>query len=347
MRPPPHQPVRTDLFTAIGLSPEEAAVYEAILNTGADSVGPLSESTGMTPTKTQVALRRLEEKGLVRRAAGKSARFVVTAPQGAIDDLLRERERELEEVRSMLGEIEKRYRSMVDAAETSALIEVLTGREAIAREFLRFENTVVEEVLGFDKPPYVVAPDDHAAHESQVLARGVRCEVVYDQAALAEVGASELVFEGIRRGEVARVHHNVPLKLGIFDRRAALVPFGRSEQQTLDAALLVHASSLLDALIALWTRVWEQAVPLVARNGAVDVKADSVDDSQDRLISLLLAGMKTSVIARELGIGVSTAERRVKELMHRYGAQTRVQLGYKLAQMMSAAEHPDDPAIEG
>ncbi|MFF4189615.1 IS5 family transposase [Nonomuraea sp. NPDC001831] len=50
-----------------------------------------------------------------------------------------------------------------------------------------------------------------------------------------------------------------------------------------------------------------------------------------RLIALLLTGLTDEAIARQLGIGYRTAQRRIDELMARLGAHTRFQAGVQAA----------------
>jgi DNA-binding NarL/FixJ family response regulator len=56
------------------------------------------------------------------------------------------------------------------------------------------------------------------------------------------------------------------------------------------------------------------------------------------LVNLLLAGTKSEAIAHQLGIGVSTAERRIRRLMKALGAETRFQAGYQLARRGIASD---------
>ena len=148
-----------------------------------------------------------------------------------------------------------------------------------------------------------------------MLARGVRCRVVYDRTSLAEPGQPALLEALTAAGQEARVSADVPMKLVISDRRLALTPLSLHHGLT-DAALLVHESGLLDALAALFESVWQRAIPL-----------PEAGDEDGRLLLLLASGLKDEAIARQLGIGERTVRRRVAALADRLGARTRFQLG--------------------
>ena len=108
------------------------------------------------------------------------------------------------------------------------------------------------------------------------------------------------------------------MKLVICDRRLALTPLSLQHGLT-EAALVVHASGLLDALAALFESVWQRAIPVP--------ELISPADEHRRLLMLLASGLKDEAIARQLGIGERTVRRRIAALADRLGARTRMQLG--------------------
>jgi DNA-binding NarL/FixJ family response regulator len=99
------------------------------------------------------------------------------------------------------------------------------------------------------------------------------------------------------------------------------------------AALVVHPSGLLEVLNRLFEGLWQRAPPLrlptAGAQPASRLHCPPRDD--ERLIALLLSGLTDEAIARRLGIGYRTAERRIAELMGRLGAHTRFQAGVQAA----------------
>ncbi len=154
--------------------------------------------------------------------------------------------------------------------------------------------------------------------ERAALQRGVRCRVVYDRSSLTEPSQPRTIEALTAAGEDARVSAEVPMKLVICDRRLALTPLSLQHGLT-EAALVVHASGLLDALAALFESVWQRAIPVP--------ELISPADEHRRLLMLLASGLKDEAIARQLGIGERTVRRRIAALADRLGARTRMQLG--------------------
>ena len=93
---------------------------------------------------------------------------------------------------------------------------------------------------------------------------------------------------------------------------------------------MIHSSSLLDTLSALFEAIWATAVPV--RFG--DDEAEAVGDDGDQrrmLLGLLAAGLTDEAIGRQLGWHPRTVQRHVRRLMTKLGAQTRFQAGLQAA----------------
>jgi DNA-binding NarL/FixJ family response regulator len=96
------------------------------------------------------------------------------------------------------------------------------------------------------------------------------------------------------------------------------------------AALVVHASGLLESLTGLFERVWAEALPLRLGTDDLPYEAapDGPDDTDRHILSLLLAGLTDASVAKQLGLGLRTVQRRVHRLMELAGVSTRLQLGW-------------------
>jgi hypothetical protein len=129
------------------------------------------------------------------------------------------------------------------------------------------------------------------------------------------------------RGERVRVVDQVPTKLVIADRTTAMVPLTRRRSEP--SALVVHASGLLESLLGLFEAVWRQAMPVrLDGTGAPEEVLDGPDGTDLQILSLLLAGLTDASVAKQLGLGLRTVQRRVQRLMELAGASTRLQLGW-------------------
>ncbi|NEE58047.1 helix-turn-helix transcriptional regulator, partial [Streptomyces sp. SID8455] len=82
------------------------------------------------------------------------------------------------------------------------------------------------------------------------------------------------------------------------DGTLAMVPLtGRGAEP---AALVVHASGLLESLMGLFEAVWREAMPLRLGEGGCGVREDGVgpDPTDLEILSLLLAGLTDASVAK-------------------------------------------------
>ncbi|MFI7691251.1 hypothetical protein ACIBQ6_19425 [Nonomuraea sp. NPDC049655] len=164
--------------------------------------------------------------------------------------------------------------------------------------------------------------------------RSITSRIIYERDFIDRLGALRLIEEMAGAGRLARVLPSLPMKLYLVDDRFALLMLHYESPDS--AALLVHPSGLLEALSRLFEGTWERALPM-RLTGSREAPQDD-----ERLIALLLTGLTDEAVARQLGIGYRTAQRRIDELMARLGAHTRFQAGVQAARS-HARSTPEDP----
>ena len=290
-------------------------VYRELLSVSEATARELASRLGCGPDRLVGALDRLRARGLVSRLSGRPRRYAAAEPDVALETLIRDRELGLTRLRTAAAEMTVLFRK--ERAGQAGAVEIVTGRDEVARRFLRLQHAVRADMRMLDRPPYVLAATNPV--EPSALQRGVRWRAVYAPEALEQPGALDDIHKMASLGEQARVAGGIPVKLAIADHDAALVTV-HMEQATSEAAL-VYSSALLDALIQFFEFTWEQAAPLGA-----DPQSPLAEEDR-RLLTLLLAGLKDDAIARQLGLSTRTMRRRMKNLMDLLGADNRFQAG--------------------
>lgn len=314
------------MWEAVGLSGHEERVYEALVpRRQADAVA-LAADTSLSRDQVNRVLRSLTEHGLVTRLPGRPARFSAVLPDLAAAALISARERELQRLRAHAQRLAEAHRGAGGAHHPAELIEVIEGAPNVRNAFVRLQAGARRQVRVFDKPPYTGEQPDGNAEEYQLLRDGkVTYRTLYDQSALTVPGRMSEIWNGIRHGEQARVAGSLPMKMALCDDRVALIPVSTSDFQT-DAAYLVHPSSLLDALAAMFELVWERAIALNQAAAPQGGPGELVDQDQD-LLGLLAGGVTDETIARTLGWSIRTVHRHIHRIMAEVGAETRFQVG--------------------
>jgi predicted transcriptional regulator len=308
----------------LGISSTEEAVYVELCRRGPSSLADLAVALRLEQATVLQHLAALDARALARPPRPRAApnRWTAVAPDLAPQRVLRDRRAEsvrLHEEITRLLDGHHRSRGTGGPAPRD-LVEVVTGREAIADVWLCLLDGAAEQVDLLDKPPFVRI--DNAGPELAVLARGVPVRSVHERAALLQPDKLDEVRALISAGELAGTVADLPFTLALVDRRWALLPLATGTG--LSGALLVRPSPLLDALAQTFDAQWAQALPVPTQDRQPD--ADHFE-----LLTLLSAGMTDDSIARHLGVSARTVQRRVSALMAGLSADNRFQAGVQAA----------------
>ncbi|MFF9568832.1 helix-turn-helix domain-containing protein [Streptomyces sp. NPDC014685] len=329
------------MLEAVGLAPAEETVYRLLVTLLTASAEEIAEQSGLATAEVERVLTVLTEKGLVSATDRAPRSFAATPPDVALLPHLQKQSDALDHARLAVTELLETYRRTRRRRDPDQLIEVITGAEALRQHLRRIQDDTRHEMLWFCKAQYVAMPSGSNEAEYDALARGVRYRVLYERAFFDDSGAVANVVRGMRAGETARAVPDLPLRLAVADRSIAicpLVPGGPSGSTEEPTTALVRGSSLLEALVALFERYWEDAVPLhVSESGTVSGTDGSSGNHElsatDRqLLSLLVAGVADKAIASQMGLSRRTVQRRVQAMMALAGATTRMQLAWQAAQ---------------
>ncbi|NMO54033.1 hypothetical protein HH310_22975 [Actinoplanes sp. TBRC 11911] len=314
------------MWETVGIPASEAQIYEALIPHGMSTVDGLHRRLDLAPARITKALTGLIGRGLVRKTPGRPARYTAIAPSLAGSVLIAKREYELGKLQQYLNTLEESFQAGLSSLQPGDHVEVVEGPTKIYQAFVRIQRGARYEVRAFDKPPYFVAPGAHGdegpnLEERRNLEEGtVGYRVIYDQESVSLPGRLSNIWDGIRRGERARVAAGLPVKLVLCDNTAAIVSSPADFERGL--AYVIHSSSLLDLAAGLFEATWERAMP-VKRTDA----RDPLDAPDRQLLGLLATGATDEVIARTVGWSIRTVQRHMHEMMRAVGAQTRFQLG--------------------
>lgn len=313
-----------NLFEPVGLSAADERVYQAVLDAPGSTAAELAAARGEPPARLARPLARLERLGLVGRSSGTPRRWSATMPEAAVEILVSRRMEQLQRLRLETVELMERFRASARARQPGELVEVIAGAEASGRRFAQIQAAVAEEMLMFDRPPYVQAGGN--PWQRPILERGVRWRAIYAPESLAVPGAPDTVQELRSLGEEARILDGLPMKLVIADRRIALLPLVADD--VIGQTVVVHPSSLLDSLVMLFEALWQRAIPFASPPAPA---SGGPAEEDRRLIELLAMGLKDDAIARQLGLSTRTTRRRMKALSDELGARNRFQAGMEAA----------------
>ncbi|MCX4783199.1 helix-turn-helix domain-containing protein [Streptomyces sp. NBC_01264] len=315
------------MLGAIGLDEGQESAYRALVALGAAEIPDLAHRLTLPVQQTERTLRHLERHGLAAQSSARPGRWVAAPPGVALGALLTQQRHELEQAELAAALLAEEYRAEAAEPAVHDLVEVVTGASAVAHRFHQLQLGAVEEVLALvsGRPQVVTGTDNEA--EDRAAVRGVAYRVVIEREVLTLPTGIREASAALARGEHIRVSAAVPTKLVIADRTLAMVPLTARGAEP--AALVVHASGLLESLMGLFEAVWRESLPLRLGSTGAPEESDGGPDATDlEILTLLLAGMTDASVAKHLELGLRTVQRRVKGLMELSGVTTRLQLGW-------------------
>jgi hypothetical protein len=338
-------PPSDDPLGVLGLDGAETAAYELLVDRPSATLADLA-AVWPRPERLDAVLLSIVDKGLASAVPGAVTRYMANLPGVALHALLRDHEERLAAARRHLATLEAVYQARTGGEEAATIVEVVTGRSAVRQRLAQIRRAVRTGVRCLDWPPFLDDDRDDAALD--LLRRGLAYRTIYDRASLEQSGALAAMERLIRAGQQARLLSQVPVKLYLADDRLALLPLAGS-----DSAVIVHPSALLDALGKLFDGLWQRALPPHPHPAGAARRQPAGQDQglrapggwragqdQQRLITLLLSGLTDEAIARQLGVGYRTIQRRVAALMTELSAHSRFQAG---AQAALTSTRPPSP----
>jgi sugar-specific transcriptional regulator TrmB len=320
----------------LGIGDVEQRVYRALLARHQAVAAVIADDLGISPDDATELLAHLESLGLGTRLPGTPETYAAVEPELAIDALIKRRQHTLEQARKAVPVLAKTFaQAAVEHPDQQPVIESVANRAHLHHVLAQLNQSSRTDLMVFQKGPVIVAGDEFIGD----TVTEARVRTVSDESYLAAPGGLEGLHKDMARGEQQRTFSRLPFKMVIADKRTALINL---DAQDPDAPkILIHRSTLLEALCLLFEFVWEKATPVIAaRDGEVKVRSESAGhgiESAKALLPLLSAGLNDKAIAQELDISASTLNRRIGDLMSIYNARTRFQLGLQVARLNDAA----------
>ncbi len=304
------------MLEAVGVDPLQEQVFRSVIATPHRTSDDVAAANGLDPEQVAAAVDALEALGFLTRL--EDSRPVPVRPDAAVEALIAQRRLELDQAAVMARALAREMR-VQDQHRPENLVEVVVGQHDIADRFARLLGSTRCSLLVLDRPPYV--SDGSATHDRirRLLEEGVTVRSIYASDSLDQDDALPEALRVAEAGVGLRVHPQVPMKLAVFDESTALLPL--SGDRLLSSALVVHGSSLVDALGEMFELLWRDALPLGGAPGGVP------DDVDNQLDDAALSRPQGRRHRTSVHLSTRTVGRRVAELMTGLGARTRFQAG--------------------
>ncbi|MEU1086734.1 helix-turn-helix transcriptional regulator [Streptomyces sp. NPDC005576] len=313
-------------LAVLGVPPLDESVYRALLRCPGATVEGLSSTLGLGEQDLHLALKRLDQQGMIHIGADGEA-FPVD-PGIGVGKLAEQRIRALQdEQREILSTSHSLVRQVLhweDQKSVHEEVETLEGAGLLYERAEKLAYLARRELLAM-QPSRTLTPECVAmARESDLhcLRRGVTVRALVRRSALRDPVAVGHFRELVEHGAHVRVLDGGFERVLIFDRMTALVQSAPDSPD--QRAVLIREEGLVATLRSFFDRFWDHAAdaaPLLGGGG----ERDQLEELQLKVLQIMARTDKDEAGARELGISVRTYRGHVARLLHRLDAATRFQ----------------------
>lgn len=236
----------------IGISEKEAAVYLALLHSGAATADQTAKRAGLNRSTTYVQIERLMEVGLVTTfKQGKKTFFAAESPNNLerlIDMKVQKLEQDKANIAAFIPELEKLY----SASGNRPIVRLYEGKEGIVSlrnlilESKQKDIYVVTDIERFQK---MYTTKELAAYSKERARRKLRTHVLY----CAEDATASLT--AVPPQKLKRIsHRDFPFEsdVYVFDDYVAFASYG-----TYAHGVLMQGAHLAATMRSLIQMVWE------------------------------------------------------------------------------------------
>jgi DNA-binding CsgD family transcriptional regulator/DNA-binding transcriptional ArsR family regulator len=325
------------MLGVLGLDAVSESVYRAMLTRPQDDVAALREHLSLSEAQMSASLDRLSELALVRAAYEREGSLRAVSPDVGIELLMARQQAELaaqqqrlETSRLAAAQLIAEYAEFKTGAARSPAQELI-GLDEIRDRIETLALNLKDEIMTFAPGGGHKAESIEASkpHDERLLSRGIRMRTTYlDSVRNSQVTLDYVTWLTALGGEVRTVPE-LPTRMIIFDRAAALIPVSSGDSAS--GAVVLTGQGTLDALCALFDSVWAQARPLCAPPESVR-NDDGLTAQEATVLRLLAQGHTDEAIAKRLGVSPRTARRVSADLMERLDARSRFEFGVRAVQ---------------
>lgn len=174
--------------------------------------------------------------------------------------------------------------------------------------------------------PSPLAMEQSRDSDEALFARGVRVRSVGLDSFRRDKQSLKAMATNAARGAEIRTSPTLPRRMIIYDRDHAIIATDATDPAL--GALHIASGPVVEMLIVLFERYWDEARPFPDGNDSSDVDADAGAPTAMELhvLQMLARGMKDESIARTTGQSVRTVRRVIAGLTEQAGAKGRFDL---------------------
>jgi DNA-binding CsgD family transcriptional regulator len=320
------------LLEAIGVDAWTEAVYRAMLTHADWTAQEIAAHLSSTDEEVEAALAELADLSLLTRSEVSPMPFRLVDPALGLATLVSRAEADIQAQRQYIESVRLAMVALstevAERASREGFVR-LTGLDAVRRHMERLATQIRHECLSMN-PVSAQSPDAKAASRplnEMLFERGAKVRCIYQESFTNYPNLVKYAGWLTSKGGEVRTVPIVPSIMVVYDRQGVIVPIDPADAGA--GAIEVTAPGLVNLAITLFEQLWHAALPFgqsVARDD------EGLSPTERHLLELLCAGHTDEMVARRLGVSLSTVRRQMAGLMTRLSARSRFQAGVRAAE---------------
>ena len=259
---------KTDLLMGLGLSPNQAKVYQTILKLGNATVIQIAKSSSVRREDVYKVLSPLENMGLVEKLLGKPAKVRATPVVGALAALiLDEKVKSDERIASMKAKFHAlskvKWVQPIAGGEEESLYALIPEGKAVITRFTSSIVSSKSNVFWIDTLNEILHLTSLLSVEfKRAIHNRVEVEVIIE-----DFNSGEAQYNQVQRiinlePISIRIHHQPLNRFAVFDGREAIISTNRKNTTEGTSALWTTDTNLIGVLRGYFEGAWSESEEL-------------------------------------------------------------------------------------
>jgi sugar-specific transcriptional regulator TrmB len=259
---------KTDLLIGLGLSPNQAKVYQTILKSGNATVGLIAKTSLVRREDVYKVLPTLEKMGLVEKLLGKPATIRATPVAGALTSLiLDEKVKSDERIASMKAKFQelskaKWVQPIVDVEEESLYALIPEGKTVIAKLTSLIISSRIN-VFWIDTLKEILHVISLSFDEIKgAIHKGVEVRVIIEDFKPDESQRKQVKHSINIESAIIRYNDQPLNRFAVFDGKTAMISTHRKSESEDTSALWTTDGNLTGVLSSYFENAWIESKEL-------------------------------------------------------------------------------------
>lgn len=250
---PSSRPDTPPALVNLGLTPQEATVYEVLVASDAMTVKDLASKVDTSPHALYRVLKQLEDKELISQKGSHPSTYWAIPPSVALERMVYAKKHHLDETKEQAVEELSAKRT----TPHESAVELLPGKEQFFDGYIELAKRAEQELLiiSIGEP----VSDEILLVNRDAVERGAEIKIIFHT---YDESNQEMIERYLKMGWQVRHYPDWGFHLTVVDGNKALLAVNNPEDTDERVGMLMQSGGMAKAMRDYFYSVWEKAMVL-------------------------------------------------------------------------------------